>query len=50
MGELREQLVGNINHDKRAVIIKKLRETDLRSNLVMERRNRKNRTYLNERL
>ena len=44
MGELREQLAGNNNQDKRAVIIKKLREIDLQYNIRMERRNRKNRT------
>lgn len=41
LGELREQLAGSNNQDKRAVISKKLREMDLKYNIVMERRSRK---------
>lgn len=41
MGELRELLADNNNQDKRAVIIKKLREIDLQYNLRMERRKQK---------
>jgi hypothetical protein len=41
MGELREQFASKNNQDKKAVIIKKLREIDLQYNIRMERRNRK---------
>jgi hypothetical protein len=41
MGELREQLAGNNNQDEKAVITKKLRETELKYNMIMEMRNRK---------
>lgn len=41
MGELGEQLAGSNNQDKRAVISKKLREMDLKYNIMMERRSRK---------
>lgn len=41
MGELREQLAGNNSQDEKATIINKLRETELKYNIMMERRNRK---------
>ena len=41
MEELREQLAGSNNQDKRAVITKKLREIDLTYNIKLERQNRK---------
>ena len=41
MRGLREQLAGDSNQDRRAIIIKKLREIDLEYNIMMERRNRK---------
>jgi len=41
MGELREQLAGSNNSDKRAVIRKKLREMDLKYSIMIERQKRR---------
>ncbi len=41
IGELREQLAGSISQDDKTVMIKKLRETELKYNLLKEQRNRK---------
>jgi hypothetical protein len=41
IGELREQLDGNNSQDEKAIIIKKLRETELKYNLLKELRTRR---------
>lgn len=41
IGELRERLAGNNSKDDKTVIIKKLRETELKYNLLKEPRNRR---------
>jgi len=41
IGELRERLESNKSNDEKAAICKKLRETELKYNLIMELRNRK---------
>jgi hypothetical protein len=41
IGELREQLASSNNPDEKAVISKKLSETELKYNLAMEQRNRR---------
>ncbi|NBJ16382.1 MAG: DUF1992 domain-containing protein [Dehalobacter sp. 4CP] len=41
IGELREQLAGNNSQDEKAIIIKKLRETELKYNLLKELRTRR---------
>ncbi|MZP31032.1 DUF1992 domain-containing protein [Heliobacterium undosum] len=46
MGKLREQLAGNNKQDEKAVIIKMLKENELKYNIMMEVRNRKKRKQL----
>ncbi|MCM1565751.1 MAG: DUF1992 domain-containing protein [Dehalobacter sp.] len=41
IGELREQLAGNNSQEEKAIIIKKLRETELKYNLLKELRTRR---------
>lgn len=41
IGELRERLAGSDCEDDKTVIVKKLRETELKYNLMKEQRNRK---------
>lgn len=41
IGELRKQLMSSNNQDEKAVISKKINETELKYNLLMELRNRR---------